>query len=127
MASRILNVILMSIKQGNPNTILVTVQSYKIIHHQSVLPKGKSFTANPDTKVAVPPKGRSSTANSGIKVVVLLGMNKCGSFPLLCAPHSLFSIWTHHKRSENIPGAPTWKRGDLTWLTGPSGHHRKSP
>ena len=36
----------------------------------------------------------------------LLGMNRCGSFPLLSAPHSLFSIWTNLKRSENIPGAP---------------------
>ena len=32
---------------------------------------------------------RSSTANSGIKVAVLLGINRCGSFPLLSAPLSL--------------------------------------
>ena len=44
-------------------------------HHQSVLPKGRSFTAN-----------------SGTKVAVLLGMNRYSSFPLLSAPHSLFSI-----------------------------------
>ena len=31
----------------------------------SVLPKGKSFTANAETKVKVLLKGRSSTANSG--------------------------------------------------------------
>ena len=31
----------------------------------------------------------SSIANSGIYVVVLLGMNRYGSFPLLSAPHSL--------------------------------------
>ena len=37
---------------------------------------------------------KSSTANSGTKVAVLLGMNKCGSFPLLSAPRFLFSIWT---------------------------------
>ena len=36
-----------------------------------------------------------------------LGFNRCGSFPLLSAPHSLFSIWTDLKRSEKIPGAPT--------------------
>ena len=36
-------------------------------------------------------KGRSSTANSGIKAAVLQGLNRCGSFPLLSAPHSLFS------------------------------------
>ena len=38
---------------------------------------------------AVLPKGRSSAANSGSKVAVLLGMNRCGSFPLLFAFHSL--------------------------------------
>ena len=40
-------------------------------HHQSVLPKGRSFTANSGTKAAVLPKGRSSTANSETKVAVL--------------------------------------------------------
>ena len=49
------------------------------------------------------------------------------SFPLLSAPHSLFSIWTHLKRSEKIPGAPTWRWGEWIWLTGPSGLHRNSP
>ena len=39
-------------------------------------------------------KGRSSTANSGTKAAILPGMNSCSSFPLLSAPHSLFSIWT---------------------------------
>ena len=33
-------------------------------HHQNVLPRGRSFTAN-----------------SGTKAAVLLGMNRCGSFP----------------------------------------------
>ena len=37
------------------------------------------------------PKGRSFTA-------VLLGMDRCGSFPLLSAPHSLFSIWPDLKK-----------------------------
>ena len=58
----------------------------------SVLPKVRSFTANSGTKAAILPKGRSSTANSGTYVAVLLGMNRCGSFPLLSAPHSLLSI-----------------------------------
>ena len=57
--------------------------------HQSVLPKGRSFTASSGTKAAVLPKGRSSTAKSGTMVAALLGMNRCGSFPLLSAPHSL--------------------------------------
>ena len=33
-------------------------------HHQSVLPKGRSFTGNSGIKVAVLPKGRYSTAYS---------------------------------------------------------------
>ena len=60
--------------------------------HQSVLPKGGSITANSGTKVTVLPKGRSYTANSGTKIAILLGMNRCGNFPLLSALHSLFSI-----------------------------------
>ena len=69
---------------------------------------------------------RSSSANSGTNVAVLLGMNRCGSFPLLFRPHYLFSIWTDLKRSENIPEAPTWGWGEWIWLTGPSGRHRNS-
>ena len=34
------------------------------------------------------------------QAAVLPGMNRCSSFPLLFAPHSLFSIWTDLKRSE---------------------------
>ena len=63
-----------------------------MFHHQSVLLKGRSYTANTGTKVAVLSKGKSSTANSETKVAVLLGINRFGSFPLLSAPHSLFSI-----------------------------------
>ena len=43
-------------------------------------------------------------------------MNKCGSFPLFSAPHSLFSIWTNLKRSEKIPGAPAWRWGKWVLL-----------
>ena len=64
-------------------------------------PKGRSFTANSGTKAAVLPKGRSPSANAGTKVA---GMNRRGSFPLLSAPHFLFSIRTDLKRSEKIPG-----------------------
>ena len=46
-----------------------------LYHHQSVLSKGRSFTAKAGTKVAV-----------------LLWINRCGSFPLLSALYSLFSI-----------------------------------
>ena len=93
----------------------------------SVLPKGRSSTANSGTCAAVLLKGRTSTANSGTQAAVLLGMDRCGNFPLLFAPHSLFSIWTDLKRSENIPGAPTWRWGQWIWLTGQSGLHRNSP
>ena len=47
-----------------------------------------------------------------------------------CFPHlslSLFIIWADLKRSEKIPGAPTWRWGEWIWLTGPSGLHRNSP
>ena len=71
-----------------------------ILNHQSVLLKGRSFTANSGTKAAVLPKGRSSTANTGTKVAILLGMNRCGIFPLLSALHTLFSIWIDLKRSQ---------------------------
>ena len=84
-------------------------------HHQSVLLKGTSFAANSGTNAAILPKGRSSTANFGTKVAVLPGMNKCGSFPLLSASRSLFSIWTNLERSQKIPGAPVGRwRVDLT-------------
>ena len=36
--------------------------------------------------------------NQGCCSTVLLGINRCGSFPLLSASHSLFSIWTHLKK-----------------------------
>ena len=55
------------------------------------------------------------------------GLSRFGSFPLIFAPHSLFSIWTDLKRSENIPVAPTRRCGEWIWLTGPSGLHRNSP
>ena len=76
-------------------------------------------------------EGRSSTANSGTKAVVLPEIDRCGSFPLLSVPHSLFSIRTVLKISEKIPGAPTWRWGEEIWLTAhspsfPSLHLRHS-
>ena len=56
-----------------------------------------------------------------------IGVDRCGSFSLFSARHSLFIIWTDVKRSEKIPGAPTWRWGERIWLTGPSGLHRNSP
>ena len=49
----------------------------------------RSFAANSGANAPVLPKGRPSTANSGTKVAVLLGINRCCSFPLLSAPYSL--------------------------------------
>ena len=60
-------------------------------HHQSILPKGKSFTANSGTKAAFLLKGRSFAANSGIQAAVLLWMDRCGSFQFLSSTHS-FSL-----------------------------------
>ena len=60
-----------------------------LYHHQSVLPKDRSFTANSGTKAEVLLNGRSLTANSGTKIAVLRGMNRCGSFPFLSAPPPL--------------------------------------
>ena len=71
-------------------------------------------------------KHRKQGCNSTTVSVVLLGINGCGSIPLLSALHSLFSIWTDLKRSEKIPGAPTWRWGEWIWLTGPSRLNRNS-
>ena len=73
------------------------------------------------SKAGLPPQTQEPTLQ------ILLGMERCGNFPLLSAPHYLFSIWTDFKRSEKIPGAPAWKWGEWIWLTGPSGLHRNSP
>ena len=54
-------------------------------------------------------------------------MNRCGSFPLLSAPHFLFSIWTNIERPEKILGAPLWRCREWIWLTGPLCVHRNSP
>ena len=95
-------------------------------HHQSVLPKG-TLSLQAQEPSCNSAEGRSSTANWRTKSAVLPGMNRCDSFPLLSAPHSLCSIWTHLKIPEKIPGAPTWRWGDWMWLTVPSGLQWNSP
>ena len=82
---------------------------------------------NPSLYQRLLPKTRSFTANSGTKAAVLLGIKRCGSFPLLSASYSLFSIRTDLKRSEKIPEAPARRWGEWIWLTRPSGPHRNSP
>ena len=53
-------------------------------------------------------------------------MYRCDSFPLLSAPHSLFSIWTNLKIFEKIPGTQACRWGEWIWLTGSSALHRSS-
>ena len=105
----------------------LTRDTSELVSSSSVLPKGASFTANSRTKAAVLPKGSSSTATSGTRVAFFLRMNRCGSFALLSAPYSLFSIWTDLKRSEKIPWAPSWRWEEWIWLTGPSKRHWNLP
>ena len=87
-----------------------------------VLPKGRSFTAS----AAVLPKAGFPPHTQDPRLPFYQGLNRYSSFPLLSAPHTLFSIWTDFKRSEKIPGAPTWRWGEWIWLIGPSGLHRNS-
>ena len=101
---------------------------YTYCHNrQCFLSKGRSFTSNSETNVAILPNGRSFTANSESKVAVLQGMNRCSSVLLISAPHFLFNVWTVLKRSEKIPGASAWRLGEWIWLAGPSRLHRNSP
>ena len=64
--------------------------------------------------LSVLPKGRSSTANSGTKVAVLLGMNRCGSFSLLSAPHSLSLSLSLSLASEQILKDPRGPNVEVT-------------
>ena len=68
------------------NGILLVFNRFYSIHDRCFLPKDRSFTANARTKTAVLFEG-SPIVNSGIKAAVLLGINRCGSFPLFSAPH----------------------------------------
>ena len=69
---------------------------------------------------------RSSTAKWVTKASVLLGMIGAAASRCFQTPN-IFSIWADLKRSEKIPGAPSWRWGEWIWLTGPSGRHRNSP
>ena len=77
-----------------PVPLMEDILRFMEYHHQSILPKGRSFTANSGTKATVLLKGRSSTTYSGTQAAVLLGMDRWGSFPLLSASHSLVSEQT---------------------------------
>ena len=107
--------------------IILSVRSCYTLYIISVLPKGRSFIANSALRLQLCPKAGLPFQTQEPRLYVLLGMNRCGSFPLLSAPHFLFCIWTNLKRSEKIPGSPTRRWGEWIWLTGPSGLHRNSP
>ena len=104
-----------------------TINRSIIIIIISVLPKGRSFTASAGTKVAVLPKAGLPLQTQEPRLQFYQGLNKCGSFLLLSKPHSLFSIWTDLKRSENIPRAPTRRWQKWICLAGPSRLRRNSP
>ena len=103
------------------------VENRLIIIIMSVLPKGRSFTASAGTQAAALPKAGFPPQTQEPGLQFYQGFNRCGSFPLLSALHSLFSIWTDLKRFEKIPGAPSSRWGEWIWLTGPCGLHRNSP
>ena len=71
------------------NLELLTLYIYNYLH-QSVLPKGRPFTANSGTKAALLLKGRSSTANSRTQAAVLLGWR--GAVASSCFPHPTSSL-----------------------------------
>ena len=109
----------MKVKALSLNIIIIII---------SVLSKGRSFTAKTQApRLQLCPKAGLPPQTQEPRLQFYQGLNRCGSVPLLSAPHSLFSIWTDLKRYERIPGTPTWKGGEWIWLTGPSGLNRNSP
>ena len=99
---------------------------YTIHHHQCVLPESRSFTASPGTQAAVLSVEGLSSQTQEPRLQFYQGLNRGRSFPLLSPHHSLFSIWTDLKTSEQIPRHTTWRWGEWIWLTGPSGLNRNS-
>ena len=51
-------------------------------HHQSILPKGRSFTASAGTQAAVLPKAGLPPQTQEPRVQFYQGLNRCNSFPL---------------------------------------------
>ena len=72
-------------------------------------------------------QSRSSTVNSGTKVAVLLGINKCGSFPLLSYPTLFLTSEQALKDLKRSQGPQRGREDSGFWLTGHSGLHRNSP
>ena len=63
------------------------------------------------------------------KAAVLSGMNTCGSFPLLYAPHSLFLSLASEQTLEHLRRSQGHQRGgeESGFVTGPFGLHLNSP
>ena len=66
-------------------------------HHVHPLLKLRHSRFSPGEQPMLPPQ----TQEPRLQFYQVL--NRCGSFPLLSAPHSLFNIWTDLKRSKKYP------------------------
>ena len=73
-------------------------------HHHSVLPKSRLFVASAGTWAAVLPKTGLPLKTQEPRLQFFQGLNRFGSFPLLSAPHSLFSIWIDFKDLKRSQG-----------------------
>ena len=85
-------------------------------HHQSVLPRAGPSLQPQEIRLQF---WRRQVCHQKPRLQFYKGLNRCSSFALLSIPHSFFSIWIDLKRSENIPGTPTWRWREWIWLTGP--------
>ena len=95
-------------------------------HHHSVLPKAELSLQTQAAWLQFCPKAGLTPQTEKQRLQFYQELNRYGSFPLLSSRHSLFSIWTELRRSEKIPGVPTWRWGEWIWLSGPSGFQRNS-
>ena len=115
---KILTYLLLEIEHGSSSTLPESRGSSKLMfpvarclceilinHHQSALPKGRSYTANSGTKTAVLPKGRSSTANSGTNELSF--SNLCHFTYVTAHSPTLLSLYLRHSSFSNPSFAST--------------------
>ena len=94
-------------------------------HHQCVRPRAGLLLQTQErrlqfcSKASLPLQTREPRFS-------FLGMNRCGSFPLLSSPHAHFNISTDFKDLK-ISQGPQHGGEEWVWLTGPSRLYRKSP
>ena len=98
---------LLSVATNPPGYVSLLSSTIHIIiiiyHHQSVLPKDRSFTASAGTKVAVLPKAGLPPQIQEPRLQFYQGW--IGMVASHCFPHpTLFNIWTDLKRSEKSQG-----------------------